>query len=672
MASYSNTCNGSGGDHYTLHIDVTQNSQNVANNTSNVTVTMWAQSDSPSYGAYNNGGGCSYSLSVDGAVRASSSSASMDFRNRSRVNMATWTGNISHASNGTKTLNVSGSFSFSGSSYLSGGSCSGSMTLTTIARESSVSISSKDIKLGTKATITITRADSGFTHTLIYAYTDSKGTRRTEEIMKTGTATSVSWTPSINIADNITKSQTVSGTLTCYTYRSDKKTLIGSKNVNNVILRVPVDSNTRPSFTEDPVPVTDGASVNYYNKFNVFLKGKSMPLFSAKFSGKHGATVQSFKLTLENFEYNAANINPTNGTASIKTYELKSAGTLTAKMKLTDSRGITLEKNQTITSINYSEPTFVTATAIRNSTNQKLVDLKVVARGTAISTGDKNTLSCTYCYKKDTDTSYSSETNMFTPTVIASNTTEYSGTKQLTLDANSIYNIRYKLTDTAGVTVTREITVGTEFVTMDFYHDGTGIAFGKVSTKPNVMAVNMNAYFSTAADEIGDATKTNGQGVYLEKSGKIIVAGSEAVPLAFNVFSGSSYSYAVEVKPYTGGLTVGGVKLFHAKGDTMSTSGTVGGAITNSKKSVLFKIPIGKPAVQGATASITSLKLSVRQNGGYPVGSASGTVAVTGYTATFSGDDCSINVSYVASEALPNSINNAPCGVSYEATIKFS
>ena len=112
-AKNETTCGYNG--HYHLYMAIKVNSQNASTNQSNVTVTMYAQSDSSSYGAYNlDASGNSVKMTVNNNQVISKTMA-MDFRNRATVNLGSWTGNISHGADGKKTLSCSGSFSISGS-----------------------------------------------------------------------------------------------------------------------------------------------------------------------------------------------------------------------------------------------------------------------------------------------------------------------------------------------------------------------------------------------------------------------------------------------------------------------------------------------------------------------------------------------------------------------------
>jgi hypothetical protein len=142
MATVSTSCNGTYGNHYTLYLSYKVNSQDINNNRSNITVEMYAQADSTSYKAYNSNATNPVKLVVDGSTKVDKK-ISMDFRNKKKVNMASWTGDIYHNSDGTKSIKISGEFSIKGVSSLSGGSISKSgWNLGTIPRTSTISSSS--------------------------------------------------------------------------------------------------------------------------------------------------------------------------------------------------------------------------------------------------------------------------------------------------------------------------------------------------------------------------------------------------------------------------------------------------------------------------------------------------------------------------------------------------
>lgn len=124
---------GSYGDHYTLQAVITQNSQNIANNTSNVTVKLQLVYDGSGYYAYTYDttygsltiNGTKYDGSISEIVYSGSTAKTITLMEK--------TLNIAHNADGTKTLAVSGTWD-TGTSRIGSGSCSASKTLTPIPR----------------------------------------------------------------------------------------------------------------------------------------------------------------------------------------------------------------------------------------------------------------------------------------------------------------------------------------------------------------------------------------------------------------------------------------------------------------------------------------------------------------------------------------------------------
>ena len=145
MATVSNTCNGSVGGDCKVYLEYKINSQNIANNTSNITLHLYAQA-TKSIPTFNNNGNCKAYIKIDGTTKKSSTSLNMDFRNKKKVEMLTWTGNVTHASDGRLTITISGNFDTNGPSGVTTGSVSYKWTLTTIPRTSKVSCPDGNIR----------------------------------------------------------------------------------------------------------------------------------------------------------------------------------------------------------------------------------------------------------------------------------------------------------------------------------------------------------------------------------------------------------------------------------------------------------------------------------------------------------------------------------------------
>ena len=113
-------------------IDITQNSQSVANNTTNVTVKVNAKWTGGSYNLLEKSGSCT----IDGTKYTFTSPFNTGRTTSGSCNLYTKTLNITHVSDGTKTLYVSASYT----SGVSSGTvvASTGVNLTTIPRKSTL------------------------------------------------------------------------------------------------------------------------------------------------------------------------------------------------------------------------------------------------------------------------------------------------------------------------------------------------------------------------------------------------------------------------------------------------------------------------------------------------------------------------------------------------------
>lgn len=128
---------GSYGSHYTLWQSITQNSQDIANNKSNVTVRMYLGFDGSTYYAYTNNQ-TSGNMTINGSTyNYSIPSINFSSGQAKDILLAEWTGDIYHNPDGSKTLSVSGSWN-TDTSRMGSGSCTAELKLTDIPRYSEI------------------------------------------------------------------------------------------------------------------------------------------------------------------------------------------------------------------------------------------------------------------------------------------------------------------------------------------------------------------------------------------------------------------------------------------------------------------------------------------------------------------------------------------------------
>ena len=319
-----------GGYNYTYTVDVIENSTSIANNTSNVTINFYIKGPwAPSYYDWTT----YYGIIVDGSIKDSGSSR--PYVSTSNVKLLSWTGDVAHNSDGSKSISVSvyltnGSASYLPTQYPSSSPLyMGSVSLTTIPRASSVSCSTADI--GSNATISISRASSSFTHTLSYTFGSLSGTIATKT-----SSTSVAWTIPTTFYAQIPNDKSGTGTITCDTYNGS--TLIGSKPTS--FTATVNESASKP--TLNPTVVDSNATTTALTgDSSKFIKYYSNASVSTGASARNSATLTSQKITC-----GAKSISSASGT--INAVE---SGSFT--FSATDSRGYPTTQTVNKTLIDY-------------------------------------------------------------------------------------------------------------------------------------------------------------------------------------------------------------------------------------------------------------------------------------------------------------------------------
>lgn len=443
----------------TISIAITQNSQSITNNTSNVTAAVTVKWTG---GSFNATGECTGTLTINGTKYSFSGLTFNTGRTTSGSQIImTKTVTVAHNADGTKTLSCSASFV----TGLSSGtvSASASKTLTTIPRASTPTLSASSVFMGSAVTITTNRASSGFTHTLAYSF--AGGSYVT---FATGVGASYSWTTP-NLATSIPN--TTSGTLTirCITYNGS--TTVGTKTVT-MTLKVP--TSVVPTISAiKATEKTDGLAA----QFGAFVQGKSALSVSITAAGAGGSTISSYKATLQGAAYTGA---------TFTTHVLQQAGTFDLAVTVTDSRGRTASKTLSVKVLPYTLPATAEFKAFRCGADSYAKDdgiyLSVAYAYSVASLGGKNMARMVIEYKRRTSASYEG-------TLITGSDLDGSGiiffADGPTFSTDYLYDIRMTVTDFFGASTSYTVTLPAADVVLDISADGTGLGVGKVSQRAN-------------------------------------------------------------------------------------------------------------------------------------------------------------------------------------------
>lgn len=445
-------------------ISITQNSQSITNNTSNVTVSVRFYRTNTGYTTY--GTGTLY-VKINGTTYTQSVTPYDEITN-SGITLFTKTLDIAHGDDGAKTLTCSAWISHN--APLTSTEQSYSQVLTTIPRKSTMSVSNGT--LGTAQTLTVTRKSTSFTHTITYTCGSYSGT-----ICTKSSNTSISWTPPLDLATGAPNGTSVYVSFTITTYNGN--TAIGS-NTSSITCVIP--TSVVPTVS---IAVSDPNG--YLSTYGGYIQGKSKFKIDVTASGKYYSTIASYKTTVDGKTFTSS---------SFTTDVIQGSGTLSISCTVTDSRGRTATVTKSITVIAYSAPKITALTVYRSNSdgaaNSTGSYLSVKFSASITSLNSKNSATYVVSYKKTTASSYTNKT-------ITAQSGKYSVSNAVytfSADTAASYNILVKATD--AFTSSSLAGVGASiFKLFSLYKTGKGLGIGKISELDNTVDIDLDLKTNT-------------------------------------------------------------------------------------------------------------------------------------------------------------------------------
>lgn len=442
-------------------IEIIQNSQNIVNNTTNVTVKVWCKRTNTGYTTTGNG---TCYCTINGTQYSASITSSQSITSTPRE-LFTKTMDIAHNSDGTKTLSTSARITHS--RFSSTGTGSYNQVLTSIPRVSTFSLNTSTVTLGSTAlTVTINKSSSSFTHKVYYKFGNIN-------VLKyDGSGTSTSFTPSISDCSQIPNAVSGTGQIVVETYNGSTKL---GQNSANITLKVP--DSVKPSFNSLVAElVANGINTSYG-----YVQNKSQCKLSISGSvGSYGSSITNYYISGGGF---------TGNSATATTGVLIQSGSITFSAYITDSRGRRSDtKTVTINVKEYANPKILEFTAQRCLANGQLDEdgtyAKVYTNYSYSNLSGSNSLTASMMYRKTGDSTFvkCAEKPVQGGTIVIG-----SGN----LDTTFAYEVRFELKDNF-TTIGQSVTVATSFVTLDFRKGGKGIAIGKTSEKDGLFDINMD------------------------------------------------------------------------------------------------------------------------------------------------------------------------------------
>lgn len=323
-------------------------------------------------------------------------------------------------------------------------------------------VSATDAYIGDPVTITLSRFNADFTHTIKVTCAGN-----TETVMTKGsTYPTLTWTPALaTYAPLITNAMAATATIICETYNGD--TLLGQSTATcTLTLKA---SDVAPSVS---IAATD--PTGNLTTYGRFVKGKSKITVTLTPTLAYGATLATQSITA-----NGANYTSSPATTDF----ILSASNTGISATIKDSRGQTATASATIQIFDYDAPKINAFSAHRcnaDGTENNAGAYMAVGYSVEVSPlGNQNAKTLTVKYKKISASSWS------TATITLSAYTETGVSQPIAVDTNSTYNVQLVLEDdfsTGQSAAVAELVLPTASTRMNWgAGENGGIAIGKVS-----------------------------------------------------------------------------------------------------------------------------------------------------------------------------------------------
>ena len=341
--------------------------------------------------------------------------------------------------------------------YLQWSECT--ITVTYEEAASKPTLNKYSLAMGTAVTIYTNRQSSIATHTVRYSFFSESG------LIAVGVEDECAWTPPISLAAQIPNATSGWGTILCDTYVNGN---LVSTNTCAFQLTVPV--SVTPSISS--VSIAE-ATAGIADRFGGYVRTRSKLSVSITATGAQGSSISAYRTSIDSVTYSGS---------SFTTNALNTAGNLTMTVTVTDSRGCTASTACTVTVLDYSPPSLSQFTAERCNADGTAAQtdgtkVRISAKASGSSVGGKNTLACTVYYKLSNAEAWISAVTLTPSDYVITATNRLLSP---TFDALSSYDIKIRVQDVFYY-IEQTVSIGTKQVMMDFYKDGSGIAFGKVA-----------------------------------------------------------------------------------------------------------------------------------------------------------------------------------------------
>lgn len=471
-SSYMNTSN----SYVKYTISITENSYDIASNSSNVRVQVMFFRTNTGYTTY--GSGTVY-CKIDGTTYSASVTPSQGITYNG-IYLFDKTLTIYHDSDGSKKLTCSAWIKHE---RVNSSEQIYSQSLITIPRASDFgSISGGTI--GSSMTININRHSSSFVHQVWYRFGNTGWVELGDNF-----STSCTFTPPMSLCNQIPDSTYGTFDLCIRTLQNGRQ--IGDDVYKSITIYIPSTLSPTLSFT-----ISDGG--NYANTYGAYIQGISTVKTVVSASGAYGSTIENCYVTIDGKTYSG--VSTISGT-------LSSSGNVSVYVEVYDSRGRKTVQSKNISVLEYGKPKvpyFITKRCDSNgSLNGSGTHLIVMFKSEITPLNNKNKAVYSLKYKKTSEST-------FTTVQLTNYNGKYSitnGSHVFSADRSSSYDVELSISDAFTSYVVKGSGSSVHKL-ISLLNKGLGIAFGKVAERQNEVEFGMSARFDI--DVRGSAYGLNG------------------------------------------------------------------------------------------------------------------------------------------------------------------
>ncbi len=485
---WSNTNRG-----YRIRLWIDQTSQSIEDNSSQVRVRLALLNTFTTFAEYN----CTASVTIDGQIINWSGRPSMLSQNQV-IMLIDRTVTVGHNADGTKTFNLSASFSGSGGWSPGDLNIDGnSFTLTTIPRSSSVSVSTGVI--GSAVTININRQSSSFKHTVRYAWAGKSGT------IATNVDTSTAWMIPLDFANDIPNSASGTGTIYVDTYSGSTKT-----GTQSATFTASVPDNLKPTFSGITLSDLNSAAQNLIPSGNMFIQVISN--IKVAFNGAVGSYGSSITGYYAEIVGKNQSTSSNGGSLGIMNYH----GAIKIRARVSDSRGRWSDTREvSVTVLEYFAPALSFSIVRTGSTSSTLtVTRNAKIAPLTVSGSQKNSMSLTFKVARLGTTNFQADTGQATGAWTSISSLVNS---QANLAGNYLANQSWVVIGTLEDKFTNSqfmVNVATESVVLSY--DRSGVGVNKIREQ-GALDVKGDIYADNKPIQQYQLTQNNGKSLNAER-----------------------------------------------------------------------------------------------------------------------------------------------------------